>query len=72
MEDNDDIFGLNCKKAIGRCVYCEGDGKCTLICGTGRPKGEALCDKEDISEPINFDAEGFKDFLTTFIKQIKK
>lgn len=63
---------LACKKAIGRCVYCEEDGNCTLICGTGRPKGEALCDTEDVSEPIEFDEEEFKKFLIGFTEAIKK
>lgn len=66
----DKIFG--CKPGVGRCIYCEDDGECTLICGTGRPKGEALCDVEDVSEPIEFDEEEFIKFLTGFADDIKK
>lgn len=63
---------FECIKAIGRCVYAENDGTCTLICDTGRPKGAALCDTEDVSdeeEKITF--EGMKDFLMEFSKIIK-
>lgn len=63
---------LACKKAIGRCVYCEDNGTCTLICGIGRPKGPALCDIEDVSEPIKFDPEEFKKFLISFANAIKQ
>lgn len=68
-EEIEDMFA--CKKGIGRCTYCEDNGKCTLICGTGRPKGVALCDTEDVSEPVEFDEDEFKNFLLGFANAIK-